>query len=140
MSRSAAVPPQRPPPPTTKAQVGAADSCTSLPLWLTQLGFSSFIFLLDPFASLFPSFPRIQRGPMSPPPSPPRPAAFGSNSVRHFVVLEVQLHFRGSSLSPLPAESPNPRAPRAQVARQAAESPDDESGDTGAVGKCFRCF
>lgn len=32
------------PPPTTKAELAPTDSCTSLPLWLTQLGFSSFIF------------------------------------------------------------------------------------------------
>lgn len=31
------------PPLTTKDQLGPPDSCTSLPLWLTQLGFSSFI-------------------------------------------------------------------------------------------------
>lgn len=35
------------PPSQTKAQVGPPDSCTSLPLWLTQLGFSSFI-LVNP--------------------------------------------------------------------------------------------
>lgn len=37
-------------PPTTKDQLGPPDSCTSLPLWLTQLGFSSFI--LKPILTL----------------------------------------------------------------------------------------
>lgn len=39
-----------PPLQITKEQLGPPDSCTSLPLWLTQLGFSSFI--LNPISTL----------------------------------------------------------------------------------------
>lgn len=47
------------PPPTTKAQLGPTDSCTSLPLWLTQLGFSSFIFRPDFLNFLLSYFEQI---------------------------------------------------------------------------------
>lgn len=83
------------PPPTTKAQLGPPDSCTSLPLWLTQLGFSSFIFnLIFFFLNLLLSFFQQTIHPaiswiweLSPNPHP-----FVSNSGRHFVVLVIQLH------------------------------------------------
>lgn len=91
------------PPPTTKAQLGPTDSCTSLPLWLTQLGFSSFI--LNPI-SLISSRLILNKNPPSgqfswrtnanPPP-------FVSNSVRHFVVFVIQLHLC-SSIPSLRAE------------------------------------
>lgn len=73
------------PPPTTKAQLGPTDSCTILPLWLTQLGFSSFIFYWS-FNLLLCYFRhkslQHQVGPL----------LFVSNSARHFSDFVIELH------------------------------------------------
>lgn len=75
------------PPPTTKDQLGPPDSCTSLPLWLTQLGFSSFIF--NPVLTLLLSYFQRTIHQASRPVAGP---CFVSNSQRQFVVLAPQLH------------------------------------------------
>lgn len=80
------------PPSDNKSPTWSPDSCTSLPLWLTQLGFSSFIFnpiFNSPPILLSTNNPSSHqfgwRTNAKPPP-------FVSNSDRHFVVLVIQLH------------------------------------------------
>lgn len=115
------------PPPTTKDQLGPPDSCTSLPLWLTQLGFSSFI--LNPILTLLLSYFKQTIHPASDPSGWRTNAwtsCFVSNSERQFVVLALQLH-------------PSRRIPVLERISGCC-NPENRRGDTEQHRKCSVIF
>lgn len=113
-------------PPTTKDQLGPPDSCTSLPLWLTQLGFNSFI--LNPILTLLLSYFQQTIHPAS---RPVEKLTLGSFALSQ--TLNGNLLFL--RFNSIPAD-----ASRSWSVSVAVGSPDDRQGDTEQNRKCSVIF
>lgn len=112
------------PPPTTKDQLGPPDSCTSLPLWLTQLGFSSF--MLNPILTLLLSYFQQTIHPAS---GPFEELMLGPPAL--YQTLNGNLFCFNS----IPAD-----ASRSRSISVAVRTPDDRRGDTEQHRKCSVIF
>lgn len=114
------------PPPTTKDQLGPPDSCTSLPLWLTQLGFSSFI--LNPILTLLLSYFQQTIHPASRPVEELTlwPLALSQTLNGNLLFLRF---------NSIPAD-----ASRSWSISAAVGTPDDRRGDTEQHRKCSVIF
>lgn len=114
------------PPPTTKDQLGPPDSCTSLPLWLTQLGFSSFI--LSPILTLLLSYIQQTIHPAS---RPVEELTLGPLALSQ--TLNGNLLFL--RFNSIPAD-----ASRSWSISVAVGTPEDRRGDTELYRKCSVIF
>lgn len=114
------------PPPTTKDQLGPPDSCTSLPLWLTQLGFSSFI--LNPILTLLLSYFQQTIHPASRPVEELRVGPLALSQTLNSNLLFLRFNS-------IPAD-----ASRYWSILVAVGTPDDRRGDTEQYRKCSVIF
>lgn len=113
-------------PSDNKRQLGPPDSCTSLPLWLTQLGFSSFI--LNPILTLLLSYFQQTIHPAS---RPVEELTLGPLALSQTLNSNL-LFFRFNSI---PAD-----ASRSWSISVAVDTPDDRRGDTEQHRKCLVIF